>query len=133
MLFDNISYSITEDIGVNLAIRLRLAREAAGLTQSAVSRASGIAVPNLSRIESGKADLRLSTLDRVLDALGLDIQLVPRTTRVSIDEVVALSEQGRERLMAAGLGASSPRQRLDARQRGGIDITVEQTLLNADA
>ena len=133
MLFDNLSYSITEDMRVKLASRLRLAREATGLTQSAVSQASGIAVPNLSKIESGKVDLRLSTLERLLDALGLDIQLVPRTTRVSIDGVVASSERGRARLVAAGLAASSPQERLDARQRRGIDITVEQTLLNAGA
>lgn len=116
---------------MNLATRLRVAREAAGMTQTAVSRASGIAVPNLSKIESGKVDLRLSTIDRMLDALGLEIELVPRRTSISLDEVISRSRQGRERLAEVGLTASRPQERLDAKRRRGIDVTVEQSILNA--
>jgi transcriptional regulator with XRE-family HTH domain len=118
---------------MNLANRLRAARESSGLTQSDVSQASGIAVPNLSSIESGRVDFRMSTLDRVLEALGLDIQLVPRTNRVSLEGVMAWSEQGRARLVAAGVAPSDPQRRLDAQQARGAEVSVEQTLLNPSA
>ena len=116
---------------MNLAGKLRVAREMSGLTQSAVSQVTGIAVPNLSRIESGKGDVRLSTLDRVLDALGLEVQLVPRTSRVSIDGVSEWSRLGRARLVAAGLAPSAPQERIEAKRDRGVDITVEQALLDA--
>ncbi|MBU1494053.1 MAG: helix-turn-helix transcriptional regulator [Actinobacteria bacterium] len=118
---------------MDIGSRLRVAREASGLTQSAVSRATGIAVPNLSRIESGKADLRMSTLGRMLDALGLEVRLVPRTSRVSMGEVMGWSQLGRSRLVAAGVGPSSPQDRLDTKRSRGVDITVEQALLDTNA
>jgi len=117
---------------MNLASRLRIAREASGLTQSAVSRASRIAVPNLSNIENGNVDCRLSTLVRILEALELDVQLVPRTNRVSLEAAIALSAQGRARLVATGVAQSDPQERLDTKGRREVDVSVEQTLLNAN-
>ena len=118
---------------MNLASRLRVAREARGLTQGDVSRATGIAVPNLSTIESGDVDIRLSTLERILDALQLEVQLVPRRRRISLDEVMARARQGRAQLVAAGMAPSDPRQRLEAKERRGVDVSVERGLLNSDA
>jgi transcriptional regulator with XRE-family HTH domain len=118
---------------MNIASQLRVAREASGLTQAAVSRASGIAVPNLSTIERGKVDFRLSTLVRILDALELDIQLVPRTRQISLGAAIARSEQGRLRLAAAGIAPSDPQKRLDAKRTRGIDVSAEQSFLDANA
>jgi XRE family transcriptional regulator, fatty acid utilization regulator len=118
---------------MNLASRLRVAREASGLTQAEVSQATGIAASNLSTIENGKVDIRLSTLERVLDALQVDIQLVPRNRRISLDEVVAQSEQGRAQLVAAGVAPSDPQQRLAAKERRGVDVSVERALLDSNA
>jgi transcriptional regulator with XRE-family HTH domain len=42
------------------------------MTLAVLSRKSGIAQPNLSRIESGKTDPRWSTIERIIEALGLD-------------------------------------------------------------
>lgn len=118
---------------MNLASQLRVAREASGLTQADVSQATGIAAPNLSTIENGKVDIRLSTLERVLDALQMDVQLVPRNRRISLDEAIAQAERGRARLVAAGMAPSDPRQRLAAKERRGVDVSVERALLNPDA
>lgn len=118
---------------MNLVSRLRVAREARGLTQRDVSRATGIAVPNLSTIESGEVDIRLSTLERILDALQLDVQLVPRGRRISLDQVIERAQQGRARLVAAGIAPSDPMQRLDAKERRGIDVSVERALLDSNA
>lgn len=116
---------------MNIISRLRVAREEAGMTQADVSRASGIAVPNLSKIESGRVDIRLSTLNRVLDALELEIQFVPRRISVSLDGVADRSQQGREGLAEVGLTASCPQERLDAKRRQGRDVAVEQAILDA--
>jgi transcriptional regulator with XRE-family HTH domain len=118
---------------MNLARQLRVAREASGLTQADVSRATGIAAPNLSTIENGKVDIRLSTLERVLDALQMDIQLVPRNRRISLDEAIAQSERGRAQLVAAGIAPSDPQRRLAAKERRGIDVSVERALLHSNA
>jgi len=118
---------------MSLAGQLRVAREAIGLTQADVSRATGIAAPNLSTIENGRVDIRLSTLERVLDALQMDVQLVPRDRRISLDEAIAQSERGRAQLVAAGMVPSDPQQRLAAKERRGVDVSVERSLLRSNA
>jgi transcriptional regulator with XRE-family HTH domain len=56
-----------EQLGVNL----RRLREAAGLTQMELSNRSGLDMAEISRLERGKKDPRLSTIVRL--ALGLDV------------------------------------------------------------
>ena len=135
MLYNKLSFSITpmEERAMSLAGQLRVAREAIGLTQADVSRATGIAAPNLSTIESGRVDIRLSTLERVLDALQMDVQLVPRNRRISLDEAIAQSERGGAQLVAAGMVPSDPQQRLAAKERRGVDVSVERSLLRSNA
>jgi transcriptional regulator with XRE-family HTH domain len=53
----------------SFAQMIRRRREAAGLTLADVSAATGIAVPNLSRIESGRSAIRSDTLERIARAL----------------------------------------------------------------
>jgi len=118
---------------VSLPTRLRATREALGLTQEAVSRASGIAAPNLSRIESGKGDFQVSTLLRILDAMGLEIEVVRRNASLSLQEVLSQSAQGRRRLISIGIAPSDPQLRLDAKRKQGDDVLVEQSVLTANA
>jgi len=118
---------------MRLTSQLRVAREASGLTQADVSQATGIAAPNLSTIESGRLDIRLSTVERILDALQLDVQLVPRSRRVSLGEAVAESQRGRAQLVAAGIAPSDPQQRLAAKEMRGVDVSVERALLISNA
>jgi transcriptional regulator with XRE-family HTH domain len=61
--------------GVDLdrfAAKVKQARREAGLTQEAVSDASGIHVTEVSRIERGLRDPRVSTMLRLADALGVN-------------------------------------------------------------
>jgi transcriptional regulator with XRE-family HTH domain len=51
------------------AIRLQMAREAAGLTQQAVATRLGVTQANLSRLEH-RADVKLGTLIQYAEALG---------------------------------------------------------------
>lgn len=50
---------------------LRLAREAAGLSQRALAARAGVAFRTVQLIEAGRHDARLSTLKRISAALGL--------------------------------------------------------------
>jgi predicted transcriptional regulator len=60
-----------------LAAELVVLRRAAGLSQTEVAARMGTSQSAVARIESGDADVRLSTLDRYAVALGheLDIRL----------------------------------------------------------
>ena len=49
--------------------RLKRMREAAGLTQYALAKASGVSTASLSRIEAGKRSLTVKTLARLATAL----------------------------------------------------------------
>ncbi|HET6570921.1 MAG TPA: helix-turn-helix transcriptional regulator [Solirubrobacterales bacterium] len=49
--------------------RLREARERLGLTQEEVARRSGVHVTEISRMEAGKRDPKISTLRRLANAL----------------------------------------------------------------
>ena len=110
--------------------RLRRIREAAGITQAELAARAGIAPANLSVIESGRVDVRMSTLARILDALDLEVELVPRGRSTTLETALARAERGRGRLAAAGLGPSDPSARLIDKERRGVDVTVERELLD---
>lgn len=55
------------DLGENL----RRARERLGLTQEEVGHWSGVHPTEVSRIEAGKRDPRVSTLERLAKAIGV--------------------------------------------------------------
>jgi HTH-type transcriptional regulator/antitoxin HipB len=62
----------------HIARALRQAREGKGLSQRALSAASGVPQGHISRIEAGIVDLRLSSLVELMRALDLELMLVPR-------------------------------------------------------
>jgi len=108
---------------------LRRRREAARLTLADVSERSGVTIAHLSRIENGLADPRLSTLQRVMDAIGANLSdlAVPRTRTVSVGTVLERRASGRTRLDRAGLGPSDPNARLDRKEQAGVDVNVERS------
>ena len=58
---------------------LRNARRRAGLSQRALAALTGVAQPTIARIEGGKDNPRVDTLERLLNACGDSIEAVPRT------------------------------------------------------
>lgn len=56
-------------------VRLRAAREKAGLTQEDLAERAGIDRPAYSEIERGLRDARLSTLLRIETALGAELDM----------------------------------------------------------
>jgi transcriptional regulator with XRE-family HTH domain len=57
---------------------LRHARRRAGLTQRELAARVGIPQETISRIESGRIDPRVSTLDRLLEGCGFGLEHGPR-------------------------------------------------------
>jgi transcriptional regulator with XRE-family HTH domain len=112
---------------------LRQRRDAAQLTLAEVSERSGVTIAHLSRIENGLADPRLSTLQRVLDAMGgtLSDLEAPRIAIVLADTVLERRAEGRERIDRAGLGSSNPSVRLDRKERTGLDGVAERSALGS--
>ena len=69
---------------------LRDARHRAELTQRQLARKSGIPQETIARIERGRADPRVNTLDRLLAACEFGLEVMPRLgigiDRSQIDE-----------------------------------------------
>jgi len=57
---------------------LRYARSRARLTQRALAAKTGIPQETIARIERGRADPRLKTLDRLLEGCGYGLEMEPR-------------------------------------------------------
>ena len=72
-----------------LASELVSLRHEAGLSQTEVAARMGTSQSAVARLESGEADVRLSTLDRYVAALGRELDL-----RVSHDRASRSGEGG---------------------------------------
>jgi HTH-type transcriptional regulator / antitoxin HipB len=73
--------------------RVREAREEAGLRQDELAFAAGVSTRLVHEIESGKPTMRLDGLLKVLQALGLTIEVVKRPLRRD----VRMSDLGSDR------------------------------------
>jgi transcriptional regulator with XRE-family HTH domain len=62
-----------EELAGIIGRKVREARERAGLTQTALSEQTGIAAPNVSRLEAGTHLPSVTTLKRVADTLRVPI------------------------------------------------------------
>jgi XRE family transcriptional regulator, fatty acid utilization regulator len=58
-------------VGSNLGRNLRHARNQLGLTQEEVAERSGVHATEVSRIEGGKRDPKVSTVERLAKAVGV--------------------------------------------------------------
>lgn len=110
---------------------LREARLAKGITHSQLSAMTGIAQPNLSRIETGKVDARYSTLARIARALGVEL-VVSDPTALTLADVQSRMAEGAQRLADSGIPPRDNEQRLEWKQARGVDTTVERRLLGQE-
>jgi predicted transcriptional regulator len=81
---------------------LRRARRRAGQTQRALATGTGVAQPTIARIEAGREDPRVGTLDRLLQACGEALEAGPAPGR------------GVDRSGIRTLLAMTPAQRLES-------------------
>jgi transcriptional regulator with XRE-family HTH domain len=72
---------------------LRKAREAQTVSQRELSAKTGIPQAQISRLERGKVDIRLSSLVGLARALGLEVTLVPRSSMPAVESIVRRSQR----------------------------------------
>lgn len=112
---------------------LRSRREVLRLTLAEVSQRCGVTVAQLSRIENGLADPRLSTVVRILEATGAslaDIVVTPPAV-LSVTEATNRRNLGRVRVEESDMGGSDARARLDRKASLGEDTSADQALLRS--
>jgi len=71
---------------------LKAARESKGLSQRALAEKAGVLQTQISKIENGATDFRLSTLVALAGALELELALVPRKAVTAVQSVIRASE-----------------------------------------
>jgi transcriptional regulator with XRE-family HTH domain len=78
---------------------VRFARSRAGLTQRQLAAKSGVPQETIARIERGRADPRVGTLDRLLEGCGYGLEVEPRLgigiDRTQIAELLDLTPSRR--------------------------------------
>ena len=88
---------------MSILAELEAARKATALTQAELAHRSGVNRMTVSRIEAG-LDPKLSTLQELARAMGMELMLVPRALR---SEVQAFVRSG-GRLVGQAVGAGAP-------------------------
>lgn len=110
--------------------QLRTLRQASRMSLSDVSARTGISRSQLSDIENGKADPRISTVKRLLECFGADFDAL--SFDVQVLDLGDLRREGRrsaQNLVAAGLGPSDPEARLRRKEARGVDTSAERRAL----
>jgi transcriptional regulator with XRE-family HTH domain len=104
----------------HLRDQLRRARRQSSLSQAALAARSGISRVTIARIEAGPArDVRVGTISRVCEALGLEVAAVPRAGEDALERLLAREQERARRLerrlahaaLAARLLAAGPEAR----------------------
>ena len=70
-----------------IALTLKAARQAKGLSQRVLSKTAGVPQSHISKIEQGAVDLRLSSLVEIARVLDLEMMLVPRKAVPAIESI----------------------------------------------
>ena len=94
-----------------IGLRLRALREDKNLNQRDVAKLVGMSAPQLSKIESGSLDLRVSTVQSLLRAMGASLaEIAGNAPEVSQKTVIKSAEKaGVPREVVTGLLSASPR------------------------
>lgn len=67
---------------------IRVARETRGVSQAELAKRLGIKQPSISGMESGKSPLSEATLEKVADALAIDVPTLLREGIAAYDKAV---------------------------------------------
>ncbi|MDK1009881.1 MAG: helix-turn-helix transcriptional regulator [Actinomycetota bacterium] len=101
-----------------------------GMSLAELARRSGIPRPNLSRIERGLTDPRVSTVERMMSALDLQIDVVERRP-LDLQGVLDRASRGNRILASCGIESSDPWRRIGRRAALGDDVSAEARVLAA--
>lgn len=108
----------------SLGAQVREARRAAGLSQAALAARSGTSRVTIARLEGGVArDVRAGTLQRLCDALGLELRAVPAGAQ-AMQERRLLREQERARRLQRRLAHAELAARLLTTRRRAANASI---------
>lgn len=110
---------------------LRTLRQRQRLSISQVHELTGVSRAQISKIETGKADPRVSTVAELLSCYGASFADIETTAPATV-EMETLLERGAvasKRLQEFGIGPSDPGSRLDRRAEMGEDVSAEREAL----
>jgi len=97
------------DVLMHVSGNLKKLRTEAGLSQTALANASGISRRMIVGVESGDANISLSSLDKLAAALGVDfVELVRDPNRTTRDSINAVTWRGEKCESKATLLGSVP-------------------------
>ncbi|GAB5411449.1 MAG: hypothetical protein ChlgKO_05630 [Chlamydiales bacterium] len=72
--------------GLSIGLLIKFIRKQLKMSQIALAKRAGMPQSTISRVEQGKADVNVSTLEKILQALSCELVLTPILVR-SIDEI----------------------------------------------
>lgn len=81
----------------DIAQTLKTATQAKGLSQRSLSGQTGFTQANISKIENGTVDLKMSSLIELARALDLEVTLVPRRAMPAVRNLARISREPRNR------------------------------------
>ncbi len=67
----------------NIIKTVKLRRESLSVTQEMLSQLSGVALRTLKQFESGKGNPTLQTLQKLGDALGLEVTVIIKNSKIN--------------------------------------------------
>lgn len=83
---------------------VRYAREKKNLSQRELGRRAGVTQAAIARIEEGKTSPRFATLERLLNACGFELEIIPKRgegiDRTAMQSLLRLSPAERARIAA---------------------------------
>src|SRR5437899_9523307 len=85
--------------GIGLAQQIRAVRTSRGISQSLLAERAGTTQPAIARMEAGKVTPSVGTLERIADALG--VELVIQLRPPSLETLRAEVAEDRESLLDA--------------------------------
>ncbi len=106
---------------------LRNLRKRQRLTISDVYQLTGISRAQISNVENGKVDPRMSTVARLLTCYGASFSDLERRAPASIGlwNLMDQASEASQILASSGLEPSDPLERLNRKSELGIDTTAE--------
>ena len=99
----------------NIVSFLVRARKVAGLTQTELAERAGLSRMAVQKAESGSTDPRLSTLEVMARAMGLELMLVPRNIRPELEQFL----QSGGRVLGQQAGVEAPASVVDTLLKSG--------------
>lgn len=89
---------------MSISDELTRARKASGITQQALAASAGLSRMTVQRFEAGEVDPRVSTLQEMARALGMEWVLVPRELRPDVEAFL----RSNGRILGQPAGSDAP-------------------------